>query len=103
MKNLIVMLLMSASAALLAGVSADTEAPTTDAPVACDTHALAPSTQPTTAPSDKPVNAFCAVMPNHKISEGVTTEYKGKLIGFCCDSCIPKFEANPEKYLPTLK
>ena len=103
MKNLFVMMLMSASAALLAGVSTQAEPKTTLDSTSSASDISAPSTQPTTAPSDKPVNQFCAVMQNHKISEGVTTEYKGKIIGFCCESCIPKFEANPDKYLPTMK
>ena len=27
------------------------------------------------------------------------SHYKGKYYAFCCPSCKPKFDANPEKYL----
>ncbi|NPV10979.1 MAG: YHS domain-containing protein [Ignavibacteria bacterium] len=31
-----------------------------------------------------------------------TVEYNGKVIGFCCKSCIKKFKKDPEKYLKNL-
>ena len=62
-----------------------------------------PSTQPSTQPS-KIVNKFCAVDGDHAVDpDAKTVEYKGKTIGFCCDDCIGKFEADPEKYMKTLK
>ena len=38
-----------------------------------------------------------------KIDPKVTTVYKGKVIGFCCEDCIEKFNKDPEKYMKTLK
>ena len=51
----------------------------------------------------KPVNAYCAVMKDHEVDPKVTTVYQEKVIGFCCDECIPKFEKDPEKYMKDLK
>lgn len=63
-----------------------------------------PATQPSTQPSNQPINKFCAVEGDNPIDPAVkTVEYKGKIIGFCCEKCIPKFEADPEKYMKTLK
>jgi YHS domain-containing protein len=64
-------------------------------------------TEPTTAPSTQvsltPINKFCAVEHDDEVDPKVTTTYKGKLIGFCCDKCIPKFNKDPEKYMASLK
>lgn len=61
----------------------------------------APTTQPSA--SDKPINKYCAVNRDDEIDPKVTTEYKGKTIGFCCEDCIPKFKKDPEKYMKDLK
>lgn len=37
------------------------------------------------------VNTMCVLMPNEAISAGVSTEYKGMKVGFCCPGCINKF------------
>lgn len=52
--------------------------------------------------SKKIWNAFCPVMGDPVDPEVQTVEYKGKLIGFCCKSCIKKFQKEPEKYLMNL-
>ena len=31
------------------------------------------------------------------------SEYKGKIYVFCCGGCKPKFDADPEKFLPKAK
>jgi YHS domain-containing protein len=64
-----------------------------------------PTTRPTTQPSAdaKPINKFCAVDRDDEVDPKVTFLYKGKLIGFCCESCIPKFKKDPEKYMKGLK
>jgi YHS domain-containing protein len=31
------------------------------------------------------------------------SEYKGKVVYFCCPGCKPKFDKDPAKYLPDLK
>lgn len=65
---------------------------------------------PTTAPAatqasatQKPINKYCAVNRDEEIDPTVTTVYKGQVIGFCCDDCIPKFKKDPEKYMKDLK
>ncbi len=62
-----------------------------------------PTTGPTTGPSTQPVNKNCAVMSDHEIDPEVTYVYKGKTYGFCCEDCVPKFKANPEKYAKNAK
>ncbi len=47
-------------------------------------------------------NTICPVMGNPVDPKAPTIEYKGKLIGFCCDGCDDKFKAEPEKYLKNL-
>jgi len=67
------------------------------------------SAMPTTAPatqasaSQKPINKFCAVDTGNEVDPTVTYLYQGKVIGFCCADCIPKFKENPEKYMKDLK
>lgn len=82
--------------ALLAGVASmaigSQEAPTT-----------APTTMPTTQAA-APINKFCAVQgEGNPIDPSVTVEYDGKVIGFCCEECIPDFKKDPEKYMKNLK
>ena len=48
------------------------------------------------------VNAACLVMPDHKINGKTFVEYQGKTYGFCCKSCVKKFNKNPEKYIARL-
>ena len=65
--------------------------------------ALSRSGGPSTAPSTQPVNKFCAVNRDHEVDPKVTYTYNGKVIGFCCEDCIPDFKKDPEKYLKDLK
>ena len=51
----------------------------------------------------KPINAYCAVERDHEVDPKVTTTYQDKVVGFCCEDCIPKFEKDPEKYMKDLK
>ena len=37
------------------------------------------------------------------MGEPVEYDYQGTLVKFCCKSCIPKFEADPEKYVAKLR
>jgi len=66
--------------------------------------AAAPSSGPSTQESaDKtPVNKKCPIT-SEDVDKKVTTDYKGKTIGFCCDDCIAKFNKDPEKYMKDLK
>jgi YHS domain-containing protein len=63
----------------------------------------AADTPPSTQESKKAINKFCAVNTKDEVDPDVTVEYKGKIIGFCCKDCIPKFKAEPEKYMKDLK
>ncbi len=43
----------------------------------------------------------CPVMGN-EIDPEVYTDYRGVRVYFCCPPCIPKFEADPQQYIPKL-
>jgi YHS domain-containing protein len=47
--------------------------------------------------SAAPVNTTCP-MSGKDVKAGVTSEYKGKTIGFCCTNCKAKFDSNPDKF-----
>ena len=51
----------------------------------------------------KPINKYCAVDRDDPVDPKITYEYQGKIIGFCCEDCIPKFKKDPEKYMKDLK
>ena len=40
-----------------------------------------------------PVNALCPIMGHEVNAEGKSTTWKGQTIGFCCDGCLPKWDA----------
>jgi len=61
-----------------------------------------PTTNPSTQPTHKTVNKLCPVG-KEDVDPKVTIDYKGKTIGFCCEDCIPKFKADPDKYLADMK
>ncbi len=47
----------------------------------------------------KPVfNEVCPISGEPVSAKSKTVEYEGKLYGFCCNSCEPKFKADPAKY-----
>jgi len=48
------------------------------------------------------LNEWCPVMTDEKADPAFTITYQGKEIRFCCDRCIAKFRANPNKYLDRL-
>jgi len=47
-------------------------------------------------------NAVCPVRGEDIDPDAAKVEYNGKIYGFCCSSCISKFEKNPEKYSKNL-
>jgi YHS domain-containing protein len=62
-----------------------------------------PETPAATQPA-QPINKFCAVDRDNPVDSTVpTVTYKGKVIGFCCEDCVPEFKKNPEKYMKDLK
>jgi len=58
--------------------------------------------QVTTTPTPSPANARCPVMIDEPVDPAFTTTYQGKVIGFCCDKCLAKFVANPDRYAARL-
>ena len=61
------------------------------------------ATQPATQ-SATPINKFCAVETENPVDPTVpTVVYDGKVIGFCCEDCIPKFKKDPAYYMKGLK
>lgn len=54
------------------------------------------------APADaKPVNTVCAVCGMDVDPSIKPGSYQGKLIGFGCGACPPKFAKDPERYGPS--
>ncbi len=37
-------------------------------------------------------------MSGKAVKEGVTSQFNGKTIGFCCTNCKAKFDSDPEKF-----
>ncbi len=48
------------------------------------------------------INKMCPVMTEEEVDPEMTITFRGKTVAFCCDICIAKFKANPDKYLPRL-
>jgi len=55
-----------------------------------------------TIQTQQSVQTTCPVMVGNPIDRNIYTDYKGKRVYFCCNSCKAKFENNPEKYLSNL-
>lgn len=56
------------------------------------------------ADKTKPVNKFCPIEPEHAVDPTVaTTTHNGKVVGFCCEDCIKKFDLDPDAYMASLK
>lgn len=45
---------------------------------------------------------MCPVTPEEPAEAWITAEYEGQIIGFCCKSCLRKFNSNPDYYLAEL-
>ena len=48
------------------------------------------------------INKICPVMTEEEVDPEMTITFRGKTVAFCCDTCIKKFRANPDRYLPRL-
>ncbi len=48
----------------------------------------------------QPVNSVCAICGMDVDPDLETMTYKGKVIGFGCKNCLPKFAAEPDVYGP---
>jgi YHS domain-containing protein len=54
-------------------------------------------------PGSKTVwNTVCPVMDEEVDNTLPVIEYKGKIIGVCCNVCLKKFKKEPDKYLSRL-
>jgi YHS domain-containing protein len=49
------------------------------------------------------VNKNCLVHTENAVDPTVTTLYKGKTIGFCCEDCQKEFDSDPAAYAAKLK
>ncbi len=61
----------------------------------------APTTMPTTQPMI--FNKVCPITGEAVDPKVPTVQYNGLTIGFCCEDCVGKFKANPDKYAANLK
>jgi len=68
------------------------------APPALDPHAGHNSTAPATATT---VNTICPICAMDVDSDLKPANYQGKLVGFGCAACPPKFAKDPERYGPS--
>lgn len=50
----------------------------------------------------KPVNSICPVS-GEDIDQNITYAYNGKTYALCCNKCLKKFKADPEKYISRMK
>ena len=69
-----------------------------DMPTRVVTVGKTPGTAPTSAPMA--VNTVCAICGMTVDPKIPTALYHGKVIGFGCKACPPKFAADPERYGP---
>jgi len=53
-------------------------------------------------PPKTPINTMCPVLTDEPVTKGITAEWEGKTIGFCCPTCRRKFLAEPAKYIANL-
>lgn len=63
----------------------------------------APAAAETEMTAGKPVNKYCPINRGDEVDPNVTTVYKGKTIGFCCEDCVDIFKKDPDKYMAGLK
>ncbi len=52
--------------------------------------------------SQQSVNEWCPVMTEEKADPAITVEHLGKTVALCCQRCLTKFQADPERYLSRL-
>ena len=54
-----------------------------------------------TIASGKPFNTICPVT-SEEVDPEITYTYKGKTYALCCNKCLKKIKADPEKYISRL-
>jgi YHS domain-containing protein len=60
-----------------------------------------PEPQPEGTPAAEITQKACPVMGN-PINPNIYVDYEGRRVYFCCQACVAKFKADPEKYLANL-
>ncbi|RFC42324.1 MAG: YHS domain-containing protein [Verrucomicrobia bacterium] len=63
------------------------------------------STPKSTASSTKPYPLKVCLVSGNKLGamgDIITETYNGQEVKFCCEPCVKKFHAHPEKYLPKI-
>ncbi len=71
----------------------------------CKPHEATSSEAPSEAVAGKPYPLDVCLVSGEKLGtmgDPVVITHEGQQIKFCCDSCIPKFEKEPAKYLGKL-
>jgi YHS domain-containing protein len=58
--------------------------------------------KPTTEQAAKPVNNTCPVS-GAPVKDGFVSTFQGKTVGFCCNNCKGKFDADPSKFAAKLQ
>lgn len=53
--------------------------------------------------SEQVINQWCPVLTDIKADPQITTIYQGKTVALCCDHCLTKFKADPERYIDQLE
>ena len=98
MKNYLPMILVVGAVMLLLFViGCRTPQATTATPPPAVATAPAPTAEKVTIAADE---ASCPVLGTvAKKSDMIPATYKGKTYYMCCSGCVPKFKANPEKYI----
>jgi YHS domain-containing protein len=62
-----------------------------------------PAAKKETPKNTEPVNKFCPIDRENAVDPTVTTVHKGKVVGFCCEDCVKKFDLDPDTYVANLK
>ncbi len=81
----------------LANISSDADSAVVQSALAQD-HASVDQVQAAVAPAEQ---TTCPVR-GDPIDKSVFTEYQGKKVYFCCNSCIAEFQKDPQKYIARL-
>ena len=67
--------------------------------------ATACSAPKSAAASSKPYPLKVCIVSGNKLDsmgDTISETYQGQSVKFCCEPCVKKFHAHPEKYLPKL-
>jgi uncharacterized membrane protein/YHS domain-containing protein len=55
-----------------------------------------------TPTTQRAINRYCPVLTEEEAKPEFTTTYRGYTVAFCCEKCLAKFQANPERYAARL-